>query len=101
MCSTDLPTSLDLSFTSKTCELVHKESVTMNLVILKSKVSSDGMLRLSLPLGMSEADHEVRVTVEPVATHTATSQSEWKAWVDAMAGSCQGDFERPPQAAIL
>ncbi len=70
----------------------------MNRIILKSKVSSDGTLRFSLPLGMAEADREVRVTVEAVKTHTASSQSEWQAWVDAMAGSWQGDFERHPQA---
>jgi hypothetical protein len=76
----------------------YKGRLSMNRIILNSKVSSDGTLRFSLPLGMAEADHEVRVTVEPVATHAATSQSEWEAWVDAMAGSWQGDFERPPQA---
>ena len=70
----------------------------MNRIVLKSKVSSGGTLRFSLPLGMAEADHEVRVTVEHVKTHTATSQSEWEVWVDAMAGSWQGDFDRPSQA---
>ena len=70
----------------------------MNRIFFQSKVSSDGTLRFSLPLGIAEADLEVRVTVEPVATHTATSQSEWEAWVDAMAGSWEGDFVRPPQA---
>jgi hypothetical protein len=67
----------------------------MDRIILKSKVSSDGTLRLSLPLGLAEADHEVRVTVEPIALQTATSQLEWEAWVDDMAGSWQGEFERP------
>ena len=70
----------------------------MNRIILKSKVSSDGTLRFSLPLGLHEADHEVKVTVESLATHNVTSPSEWAAWVDAMAGSWQGDFERPLEA---
>jgi len=78
--------------------LLVKESLTMNRIVLNSKVSSDGTLRLSLPLGLAEADHEVRVIVESMATQTATSQSEWEAWVDAMSGSWQGDFERPPLA---
>jgi len=71
----------------------------MNRIVLNSKVSSDGTLRLSLPLGLAEADHEVRVIVESMTTQTATSQSEWEAWVDAMSGSWEGDFERPSQAA--
>ena len=70
----------------------------MNRIFFRSKVSSDGTLHFSLPLGIAEADHEVRVTVDPMTTPAATSQSEWEAWVDAMAGSWEGDFERPPQA---
>ena len=77
----------------------YKGYVSMNRIILNSRVSSDGTLRFSLPLGLAEADHEVQVTVEleSVATHRVTSPSEWAAWVDAMAGSWQGDFERPPE----
>ncbi len=38
----------------------------MNRMVVKARVSSDGSLRLDLPLGMEEADKEVQVTVEPV-----------------------------------
>lgn len=38
----------------------------MNRIILKSKVSSDGVLHLHLPIGKADADKEVQVTVEPV-----------------------------------
>ena len=75
-----------------------KESRTMNRIVMNSKVSSDGTLRLLLPLGLAEADHEVRVIVESVAAEEVTSKEEWEAWVDAISGSWQGDFERPPQA---
>jgi hypothetical protein len=75
-----------------------KESRTMNRIVMNSKVSSDGTLRLMLPLGLAEADHEVRVIVESVATEAVIRQEEWEAWVDAISGSWQGDFERPTQA---
>ena len=39
----------------------------MTRIVVKSKVSSDdGILNVSLPLGMAEADHLVQVTVESV-----------------------------------
>lgn len=67
----------------------------MKSIILKSKGGADGVLHLSVPLGMAQADSEVQVTVEPVANATSMPQQEWSAWVDSMAGSWQGDFERP------
>lgn len=69
----------------------------MNRIVLKSKVSSDGILHLSLPMGIAEADQDVQVTVEPSAHRKPLSQEEWVEWVESMAGSWQGSFERPPQ----
>ena len=69
----------------------------MNSIVVKSKVSSDGILHLSLPVGLEEANKEVQVTVEPVEYKNSMTQEEWRAWVDSMAGTWQGDFERPPQ----
>lgn len=69
----------------------------MNRIVVKSKVSSDGILHLSLPVGLAEADKEVQVTVEALAGRKQMTQEEWRTWVEAMAGSWQGDFERPPQ----
>lgn len=69
----------------------------MNRIVVKSKVSSDGILHLSLPVGLSDADQEVQVTVEPLNGKQAMTQADWEAWVDEMAGSWEGDFERPPQ----
>ena len=69
----------------------------MNRIVLKSKVSSDGILHLSLPMGIAEADQDVQVTVEPSAHRKPLSQEEWAEWVESMAGSWQGSFERPPQ----
>ena len=69
----------------------------MNRIVVKSKVSNDGILRLSVPVGLEEADKEVQVTVEPLAPKKPMTQEEWRVWVGSMAGAWQGDFERPPQ----
>jgi len=69
----------------------------MNRVIVKSTVGSDGTLHLDLPLGLSEADREVQITIKPVAKKNALTPEEWRSWVQSMAGSWQGPFERMPQ----
>src|SRR5208283_1287211 len=69
----------------------------MNGMVVKSKVSSDGILHLRLAVGLEEADKEVQVTVESAAPKKAMTPEEWRAWVESMAGTWQGDFERPPQ----
>jgi hypothetical protein len=69
----------------------------MNRIVMKSKVSSDGVLHLQVPVGIAEADQEVRVTVDPIPSDETLSAAEWRSWVEAMAGSWQGDFDRPPQ----
>jgi hypothetical protein len=69
----------------------------MNRIVVKSKVNIDGIVHLSLPVGLEEAGKEVRVTVEPLAATKPMTQEEWRAWVDSLAGTWQGDFERPPQ----
>ena len=67
----------------------------MNSIVVKSKVGSDGILHLELPVGVEKADREVQVTVELLPP--TMTQAEWEAFVDSMAGSWEGDFERPPQ----
>ena len=69
----------------------------MNRIVMTSKVSRDGILHLSLPVGLAEADREVQVTVESFPLRKPMTQEEWSAWVESMAGTWEGDFERPPQ----
>lgn len=69
----------------------------MNRIVMKSKVSRDGILHLAVPIGLAEAGNEVQITVESLAPKKPMTPAEWSAWVDSMAGSWQGDFERPPQ----
>jgi len=65
----------------------------MNRMVVKSTVSSDGILHLALPIGIEEANKEVQVTVEPVHS-TPMSQEEWRRLVLSTGGKWQGDFQR-------
>lgn len=58
-------------------------------------LDADGVLHLNLPIGAEEAGRKVVVTVRLLPR--PMTQEEYKAWVLSMAGSWQGDFERPPQ----
>jgi hypothetical protein len=69
--------------------------MVMSRVEVFSKVGSDGMLRLTVPLPKAEAGRDVRVTVEPMPK--PMTQEEWRAFVLKTAGSWEGDFERPEQ----
>ena len=69
----------------------------MTRMIFKSRVGNDGVLHVVLPLGASEANHDVQVTVESAAAPTMTHE-EWRQWVEAMAGRItDSSFSRPEQ----
>ena len=68
----------------------------MNRMVVKSTVSSDGVLHLALPMGIDEANKEVQVTVES-ALPVPVSQEEWQELILSTAGKWQGEFERPEQ----
>ena len=68
---------------------------------IKSRVGADGVLLISLPLGLGEANREVKVLVEPADASmppSPSSREEWREFVDSMAG-CISDstFQRPDQ----
>jgi hypothetical protein len=63
---------------------------------LTSHVDADGVLRLALPLGASEANSDVRLTVESIPEESDTIEDHRK-FVEEIAGLWQGDFERAPQ----
>jgi hypothetical protein len=73
----------------------------MTRVEVRSKVGPDGVLRLDVPLGASEANREVRVIVEDVTPRPwgrFNSQEEYAEWVRSIAGSItDAGFERPEQ----
>jgi hypothetical protein len=68
----------------------------MTRLVVKSKVGSDGMLHLTLPVGMAAADQDVTVTVASVQPEPM-SQEEWRQFILSTAGKWQGEFERPAQ----
>ena len=68
----------------------------MNRMVVKSMVSGDGVLHLSLPVGIEEANKEVQVTVEAMIP-APMSQEEWREFILCTGGKWQGDFERPEQ----
>ena len=68
----------------------------MNRMVVRSTVSSDGVLHLALPMGIDEANKEVQVTVES-ALPVPVSQEEWQKLILSTAGKWQGEFERPDQ----
>jgi len=77
------------------------ESNAMCHIEIKSRVGADGVLMIALPLGLSEANREVRVVVESTdasAPSSPRNREDWKQFVRSMAG-CISDptFERPEQ----
>ncbi len=70
----------------------------MNRISTQSRVGSDGVLYLTLPLGIEQADKEVWVTVDPITSTKAMTRDQWQAFVLSTAGSITDPtFERPPQ----
>jgi hypothetical protein len=67
----------------------------MTSIVLESRTGPDGTLHLDVPLGVDQANRSVRVVIE--ALPKPKTQADWAAWVKSIAGSWQGDFERPPQ----
>jgi hypothetical protein len=71
----------------------------MNRMTLKARVGKDGILQVTLPVGVADANREVQVTVEPTST-PEVSQDDWHAWLNSTAGAWQGEFERPEQGEL-
>ena len=72
----------------------------MTRIELKSRVGSDGVLTVKVPVGMADADREVVITVQPVGepANTAPHPKEWERFIDQTAGCWQGEpLVRPEQ----
>lgn len=65
----------------------------MKRIEAEHKLDENGVLHLDLPIGAEEAGRQVLVTVTLLPR--PMSQEEWHGFVEEMAGSWQGDFERP------
>jgi hypothetical protein len=57
-------------------------------VQIESEIGSDGVLSLNVPLGTSDANTKVRVTIEPLDRRAGRAAEDWPAFVDRTYGSC-------------
>jgi len=71
---------------------------------LRARIGPDGILSLNVPVGLSEANREVKVIVEPadapVGRTAKMTQDAWERFVDETAGAWMGDLERPAQGEL-
>ena len=60
----------------------------MNRIVVHSRVGTDGVLRLNVPIGAAAADDEVEVTIERAGSkqQTVAEQEEWRQFVLSTAG---------------
>jgi hypothetical protein len=75
--------------------MVGEEFADMNRMIVHSKVDPDGVLRLTLPIGAIEANHDLQITIESAGA-SSPSAAEYHRWIESVAGQWQGEFERMP-----
>jgi hypothetical protein len=68
----------------------------MNRIVVRSKVGSNGILQVAVPVGPADADREVQITIEPLALKSL-SPEEWRQRVLETAGKWEGELERPEQ----
>jgi hypothetical protein len=67
----------------------------MEAIRVKTHVGGDGVLRLEMPVGLTNVDCEVTVYVQP-----EISREEWLRFIDETAGSmADTPIERLPQGA--
>lgn len=66
----------------------------MQSIKIQSRVGSDGILKLEIPVGLTDADLEVLVVVQPLASPSTTSPEDlgWPAgFFEETAGAWQGE----------
>ena len=73
----------------------------MTHIEIKSKVGPDGVLKVAVPVGMAEANREVKITVESLEQTAAKPQlspERWKQFIHQTAGCWEGEpLVTPPQ----
>jgi hypothetical protein len=74
----------------------------MDRIVIHSRVGPDGVLTLSVPIGVSDADREVEVTIAPTRPDMLrpSERDEWHRFVHETAGAWQGDLARPDQGEL-
>jgi hypothetical protein len=64
----------------------------MDRVTILSRVGADGVLNVSVPLGPSDANLPVQVTIEATGDPLKNGSADYGAWLDGLAGKWQGEF---------
>lgn len=73
----------------------------MNRIEIDSTVGPDGVLSITVPVGPREANRPVHVTIEPANGHGSSDDSNWRALVGSLYGSCsEFGLERPEQGRL-
>ncbi len=76
----------------------------MEAIHLKSRVGNDGVLKLEIPLGVTDTDIEVMVVVEPARAEPATVGGDlgWPSdFLGKIAGGWRGErLTRPDQGRL-
>jgi hypothetical protein len=70
---------------------------------LRARIGPDGILNLNVPVGISDANREVKVIVEPAdkgGGPIELTQEQWARFVDETAGAWLGELERPDQGEL-
>lgn len=69
----------------------------METVKLQSRVGKDGILKLEVPVNMTDTDLEVLLVVQPIETEQ-TGRDKWLDFLEQTAGILGDDpMARPPQ----
>ena len=73
----------------------------MRTITVREKTGADGVLKLSIPLGVAETECEVVVVVQPGTQEPTGRTGDHPSWppgfLDRIVGGWQGELERPPQ----
>jgi hypothetical protein len=73
----------------------------MNTIHTISRVGPDGVVNVSVPVGVAEAGKEVQITLEPLPEarpEIDDSPERWEQFLKETAGAWQGErLERPDQ----
>jgi hypothetical protein len=73
----------------------------MSHVEIHSKADSDGSVILNVPLGVSQANREVKITADSSLDRNELSVAEWQNKIEKTAGQWSGGLlERPEQIAF-
>lgn len=69
----------------------------MKRTTIRSRVGANGILQVTVPLELTDANVDVDVTIEP-APLAPISEDEWRRWVKSFAGSIDDPhFDRQAQ----